>query len=182
VVFLLIEFPLRQQKSLCHLLFAVLIFVDTLCTHLLFIYEVNFNFQLVSELGTICVDLILECYFFFDFYIMSQTLNSVPACDGTNYGYWKARMRFFLKFIDCWGIVETSWTKPEDATPELVPQKNARLSNDKALHALCQALSPSEFAKISNYESAQEPWQILETTYEGTKLVKSAKLQMLISR
>jgi hypothetical protein len=33
----LIEFPLRQQKSLCHLLSAVLIFVDTLCTHLLFI-------------------------------------------------------------------------------------------------------------------------------------------------
>jgi hypothetical protein len=25
-------------------------------------------------------------------------------------------------------------------------------------------------------------WQILETTYEGTKLVKSAKLQMLISK
>jgi hypothetical protein len=30
---------------------------------LLFILEVNFNFQLVSELGTLCVDLILECYF-----------------------------------------------------------------------------------------------------------------------
>jgi hypothetical protein len=43
-------------------------------------------------------------------------------------------------------------------------------------------LSPSEFAKISNCESAQEAWQILETTYEGTKLVKSTKLQMLISR
>jgi hypothetical protein len=67
---------------------------------------------------------------------MSQTLNSVPAFDGTNYGYWKARMRFFLKSIDCWGIVETSLTKPEDATPKLAPQKNARLSNDKALHAL----------------------------------------------
>jgi hypothetical protein len=80
------------------------------------------------------------------------------------------------------GIVETGWTKPEDATPELVPQKNARLSNDKALHALCQALSPSEFAKISNCESAKAAWQILETTYEGTKLVKSAKLQMLISK
>jgi len=113
---------------------------------------------------------------------MSQTLNSVPAFDGTNYGYWKARMCFFLKSIDCWSIVETGWTKPEETTLELVPQKNARLSNDKALHALCQALSPSEFAKISNCESAQEAWQILETTYEGTKLVKSAKLQMLISR
>jgi hypothetical protein len=113
---------------------------------------------------------------------MSQTLNFVPAFDGTNYGYWKARMRFFLKSIDCWCIVEVSWTKPEDATLELVPQKNTRLSNNKALHALCQALSPSEFGKISNCESAKEAWQILETTYEDTKLVKSAKLQMLISK
>jgi hypothetical protein len=47
---------------------------------------------------------------------------------------------------------------------------------------LCQALSLSEFAKISNFKSAKEAWQILETTYEGTKLVKSAKLQMLISK
>jgi hypothetical protein len=65
-------------------------------------------------------------------------------------------MRFFLKSIDCWSIVETGWTKPADATLELVPQKTARLSNDKALHALCQALSPSKFAKISNCESDQE--------------------------
>jgi hypothetical protein len=35
--------------------------------------------------------------------------------------------------------------------------------------------------KISNYGTVQEAWQILETTYEGTKLVKSAKLQMLFS-
>jgi hypothetical protein len=89
---------------------------------------------------------------------MSQTLNFVSNFDGTNYGYWKARMRFFLKSIDCWGIVETGWTKPEVSTPELVPQKNARLSNDKALHALCQALSPSKFAKISNCESAKAVW------------------------
>jgi len=65
---------------------------------------------------------------------------------------------FFLKSIDCWSIVETGWTKPEDATFELVPQKNIRLSNDKAIYALCQALSPSEFAKISNCESAKEAW------------------------
>jgi hypothetical protein len=90
-------------------------------------------------------------------------------------------MPFFLKSIDCWSIVETGWTKPADATLKLVPEKNARLSNDKALHALCQALSPSEFARISNREFAKKAWKILETTYEGTKLVKSAKLQMLIS-
>jgi len=99
---------------------------------------------------------------------MSQTLNIVPAFDGTNYGYWKARMHFFLKSIDCWSIVETGWTKLADAALELVPQKNARLSNDKALYALCQALSPSKFTKISNCESAQEAWKILETTYEAS--------------
>jgi hypothetical protein len=86
---------------------------------------------------------------------MSQTVNSISAFDGTNYGYWKARMWFFLKSIDCWSIVEIGWTKPEDVRLELVPQKAARLSNDKALHALCQALSPSEFAKISNCKSTQ---------------------------
>jgi len=113
---------------------------------------------------------------------MSQSLNTVAAFDGMNYGYWKACMRFFLKSTDCWSIVETGWTKPVDATLKLVLEKNARLSNDKSLHALCQALSPSKFARISNSESAKEAWQILETTYEGTKLVKSAKLQMLISK
>jgi hypothetical protein len=113
---------------------------------------------------------------------MSQNLNIVHAFDGTNYGYWKAHMRFFLKSIDCWNIVETGWTKPADATLELVTKKNARLSNNKAPHALCQVFSLSKFARISNSESAQEAWQILETTYEGTKLVKSAKLQMLVSR
>jgi hypothetical protein len=55
---------------------------------------------------------------------MSQTLNIVRALDGTNYGYWKTHTLFFLKSIDCWSIVETGWTKPEDTTLELVPQKN----------------------------------------------------------
>jgi hypothetical protein len=89
---------------------------------------------------------------------VSQNLNIVPAFDGTNYGYWKARMCLFLKSIDCSQIIETGWTKPEDTTLELVPARNACLANDKALHALCQALSPLEFAKISNYEIAQEAW------------------------
>jgi len=113
---------------------------------------------------------------------MSQNLNSVPSFDGTNYGYWKARMRFFLKSIDVWKIVETSWIKPEETDEITVIQTSARLSNDKALYALCQALLPSEFVRISNCEIAKDAWQILETTYEGTKLVKSVKLQMLISK
>jgi len=51
---------------------------------------------------------------------MSQFLNFVPALDGTNYGYWKACMRFFLRSIDVWWIVETGWIKPEDTTDEII--------------------------------------------------------------
>jgi hypothetical protein len=91
-------------------------------------------------------------------------------------------MHFFLKSIDVWKIVETCWIKPEETDEITITQTSARLSNDKALHAICQALSPSEFARISNCEIGKDAWQILETTYEGTKLVKSAKLQMLISK
>jgi hypothetical protein len=69
-------------------------------------------------------------------------------------------MCFFLKFINVCQIVETGWIKRETTTAELyVSQNNARLSNDKALHALCLALSPSEFTRISNYESAKEAWE-----------------------
>jgi hypothetical protein len=57
-------------------------------------------------------------------------------------------MRFFLKSIDCRKTVETGWIVRADKNIELVNEKNARLSNDKALHALCQELSLSEFTKI----------------------------------
>jgi len=90
---------------------------------------------------------------------MSQSLHSIPAFDGTNFGNLKARMFFFLKSIDVWKIVETSWIKPEATTAELsVAQNSARLSNDKDLHALCLALFPSEFTRISNCESAKEAY------------------------
>jgi hypothetical protein len=83
-------------------------------------------------------------------------------------------MHLFLKSIDVWKIVETGWIKPEEIDEITVIQTSARLSNDKALHALCQALSPSEFARISNCEIVKDAWQIIVTIYEGTKLVKSA--------
>jgi hypothetical protein len=82
---------------------------------------------------------------------MSQSLNSIPAFDGSNYRYWKARICFFLKFIDVRQIVEIGWTNREDTTAKLsIVLNKAQLSNDKALHALCQTLSPSKFARISN--------------------------------
>jgi hypothetical protein len=91
-------------------------------------------------------------------------------------------MRFFLKSIDVWQIVESGWTPPEAPTAEwTIIQTHSRISNDKALNAIYQALSPSEFSRISHCEIAREAWEILETMFEGTKIVQFAKLQMLFS-
>ena len=52
-------------------------------------------------------------------------------------------------------------------------------ANSKALNAIFCGVSPDEFHRISYITIAKEAWQILETTYEGTKKVKDTKLQML---
>ena len=42
--------------------------------------------------------------------------------------------------------------------------------------------SPAEFHRISHITIAKEAWEILETTYEGTKKVKDTKLQTLTTK
>ena len=49
--------------------------------------------------------------------------------------------------------------------------------NSRALNALLSAVTNEEFKKISSTKTAKEAWTILQTTYEGTKVVKDSKLQ-----
>ena len=51
--------------------------------------------------------------------------------------------------------------------------------NRRALNVLLSAVTNEEFKKISSTEIAKEAWTILQTTYEGTKVVKDSKLQGL---
>ena len=53
--------------------------------------------------------------------------------------------------------------------------------NSRALNALFCGVTNEEFKKISSTEVAKEVWIILETTYEGTKVVKTVKLQRFTS-
>ena len=50
------------------------------------------------------------------------------------------------------------------------------------MNAIFCGVSPDEFHKISHITVAKEVWEILETTYEGTKKVKDTKLQVLTTR
>ena len=51
--------------------------------------------------------------------------------------------------------------------------------NSRVLNALFSAVTNEEFKKIFSSETAKEAWTILQTTYEGTKVVKDLKLQRL---
>ena len=115
----------------------------------------------------------------------SQSLNAPPFFDGSNYAFWKVRMRVFLSSSDesVWDAIENGWTRLEAAksTWDKVALVVAN-ANSKALNALFCGVSPNEFHKISHVTIAKETWEILETTYEGPKKVKDTKLQMLTTR
>ena len=112
----------------------------------------------------------------------SQSLNVPPFFDGNNYAFWKVRIRAFLCSIDdaVWDAVKVGWTKSEAAKSiwdkVVLAAANA---NSKVLNAIFCGVSPEEFHRISHITVAKEAWEILETTYEGTKKVKDTKLQML---
>ena len=111
-----------------------------------------------------------------------QSLIIPPLFDGTNYAYWKVRMRAFLQFLDekVWQVVEIGWTKPKEAPADWDEAKiKAANFNSRVLNALFSAVTNKKFKKISSTETAQEAWTILQTTYKGTKVVKDSKLQRL---
>ena len=115
----------------------------------------------------------------------SQSLNAPSYFDGSNYAFWKVRMRAFLCSIDdsVWDAVNISWTRLEAAKSTWDKAALATLNaNRKALNAIFCGVSLDEFHRISHIIITKEAWQILETFYEGTKKVKDTKLQMLTTQ
>ena len=93
-----------------------------------------------------------------------QSLIITPLFDGTNYAYWKVRMRAFLQSLDekVWQAVEIGWTKPKEAPVDWDKAKIKAVNfNSRALIALFNAVTNEEFKKISSTKTAKEAWTIL---------------------
>ena len=104
-----------------------------------------------------------------------QSLIISHLLDGTNYAYWKVRMRAFLQSLDekVWQAVEIGQTKPTEVPANQDDAKiKAENFNSRALNALFSAVTNEEFKKISSTKTTKEAQTILQTTYEGTKAVK----------
>ena len=113
-----------------------------------------------------------------------QSLLIPPLFDGTNYAYWKVRMKVFLQALgeQEWQAIEVGWIKPKEAPVDWDDATIIAANfNSKALNALFCGVTNEEFKKISSKEVAKEAWTILETTYDGTKAIKIVKLQRLTS-
>ena len=115
----------------------------------------------------------------------SQSLNAPPYFDGSNYAFWKVRMKAFLCAVDesVWDSVENGYVKPTTAKFEWDKTTLALANaNSKAINAIFCGVSTDEFHRILHVKTAKVAWTILETTYEGTKKVKDTKFQMLTTR
>ena len=114
-----------------------------------------------------------------------QSLIIPHLFDSTNYAYWNVSMRAFLQSLDEkeWQAVEIGWTNPKEA-PADWDDANIKLANfnSRALNVLFSVVTNEVFKKISSTKTAKEAWTILQTTYEGTKVVKDSKFQRLTTR
>ncbi|KAI3443670.1 hypothetical protein Pfo_000335 [Paulownia fortunei] len=102
-----------------------------------------------------------------------------PLLEGSNYSYWKARMRAFLKSVDkkAWKSVVFGWQHPI-----MENEKKKILYNSKALNAIFSAVDSNQFWLIATCETVKEAWDILQIDYKGTASVRLSELQMLASR
>ena len=115
----------------------------------------------------------------------SQSLNTPPYFDESNYAFWKVRICAFLCAIDeiVWDSVENGYVRP--TTPKFEWDKAALAlanANSISINAILCGVSTNEFHRILHVKTANEAWTIHETTYEGTKKVKDTKLRMLTTQ
>src|SRR5579859_7585192 len=92
----------------------------------------------------------------------------VPLFDGSNYAFWKIRIRAYLKAkgTDVWAIAEATDFPSDDSV-----QKHHD-ANNKAVDILLSSLSRSEFDRVCDLDVAHRIWSRLQSFHEVTNAVK----------
>ncbi|VFQ76392.1 unnamed protein product [Cuscuta campestris] len=120
-----------------------------------------------------------------------QSTTRPPLFDGTNYSYWKERMRIFIQSNDykLWLIVKNGCGVPMKKVGEVnVPKTEEEFTdedckkmelNAKPINMIYCGVNADDYRKISRCETAKQMWEKLEVTYEGTAQVREAKIDHL---
>ncbi|CAM8887243.1 unnamed protein product [Rhodiola kirilowii] len=121
-----------------------------------------------------------------------QNISRPLLLDGNKYGYWRVRMKAFLKSLDnmIWRAVEKGWTHPatigEDGKETLLAEdkwnevkRSDAAGNSKAINVIFPAVDGKNFKMISTCKIAKRAWDILQTAHEGTVKVKIFRMDMV---
>ncbi|CAM8890185.1 unnamed protein product [Rhodiola kirilowii] len=124
-----------------------------------------------------------------------QNITRPPLLEGNKYGYWRVRMKAFLKSQDesVWEAVEQGWTHPvateEEGKVNLLAKnkwtevhRNAEAANSKVMNAIFSGVDGKNFKIISTCEIAKKAWDILRTAHEGTTKVKVSRMETVTSK
>ncbi|CAM8943793.1 unnamed protein product [Rhodiola kirilowii] len=119
-----------------------------------------------------------------------QNITRPPLLEGNKYGYWRVRMKAFLKSQDesVWEVVEQGWTHPVATEEEgkVTPlakgewteaHRKVEAANSKAMNAIFSGVDEKNFMMISTCEVAKKVWDILQTAHEGTTKVKVSTME-----
>ena len=121
------------------------------------------------------------------------SINRSPLFCGSNYQFWKVRMKIFMESLDkgIWDAIENGpfvpkfkkdgsfiekpWSQWTDAE-----SKKAKFDCIAKNIITTSALNSDEFFRVSQCKSSKEMWDTLEVTHEGTNEVKRARKHALI--
>ncbi|VFQ95950.1 unnamed protein product [Cuscuta campestris] len=120
-----------------------------------------------------------------------QSTSRPPLFDGTNYSYWKERMRIYIRSttFQLWLVIKNGEEIPmKKVDDKLIPKTKDEFDAEdikkienyaKAINMLYCAVNPDDYRKISCCTTAKEMWDKLEVTYEGIDQVREAKIDFL---
>eukprot|EP00253_Pinus_taeda_P015055 PITA_15055 len=107
-----------------------------------------------------------------------EMAGKIPLFDGTNFGFWKKRMSYYLMSIGpkVWKYVLNEYKAP----PTLPTDQDGRksyIANAKALNSITSGINDSKFTKVMGCDSAKNMWDKLIALYDGDSKVKNENLQ-----
>ena len=102
-----------------------------------------------------------------------------PTFDGTDYPYWKNKMRMHLEAID-----NDLWYVVENDVPSITPSVNAadvkrfKQLDSQAKNIICGHLSKGQYGRVSALETAKLIWDRLSKVNEGVSTQRDSRVML----
>ena len=81
----------------------------------------------------------------------TEATGKLPIFDGTNFGFWKKRMSYYLMSLDpeVWHSILNGYKSPS-TLPTDPYERKSYIANAKALNSITSGITDSEFMKVMN--------------------------------